>query len=544
MTKKQLLGSLDKNGKSWVDNQIVSQKELDDLRSYIKDQKTSSKSWAEVQEKLEKTIQEHNRQAREKKKPEQDLHLKELEAKSQLQQKFETHKQDFVKLFGNYSVHNQEAGEMLYHVLLGLLCKKYGKKVRLRNNQEIWPTTHFFWLQQTGSGKDQGTDFFLRLIDKLNDKISEHNREKNTEYEQISYYEMSGTDTPESFLDSYETENGVPILRVKDEEMSEEEGVTILKDADPVPGIFSRYDLVVSRECSFLFNGQPGGSQQSKREILLQLLEGRPVVKTLSGWREEGRQFETRTQFDGCFVGMSRPVSNMKSHLAYSGLQQRGLNLCRKLYPDDRKRMNELVSDMIGKTNKDWERVGSGEDELVLELLGIVEALQKGMMPEVSDVQRTKIKLVIQQNIGGMQERNISEHEDGDHRNILDGFVGRFYHHVGILAVHNALSRKSSKVTVFDYQNALVLLRNTYDHLILWLQENVEQDRARVNRRRARARKLFDIFDRVGSLSRKDLVVELVGSKAAHSEASAYRFVKDWEKSGVLEERDGLLYKL
>lgn len=412
--------------------------------------------------------------------------LEEIQKKSTLSEKFTTNKKEFLRLFGCYSVGNELMGEMLYHCLLGLICKINDAKITTVNNKKVDAVSHLITIQDTGSGKDQAMDFFVMLVNKINNLIKEHNLKSSKKFKHIRFYEISGSETPEALLDSYE------ISEKNHYKLKDKQG----QEIKATPGILSSHDLIIARECSFLFSDKSSGPQ-SKKEIFLQALEGRVYNKALSGWRKDNKLFKTETLFRGVLIGTSRPVFNMKAHLAYSGLQQRALNLCREIDRDICKEMNQKLRLLRRRMPEEKEQILRDTDKLCLGFFKLLKFLNEN---DITTPRQYIIPIsdVIGDNMEILNEEIFTEFVNKEQRGILRGFVMRFHHHVDILAFQNALSRSSKEISIEDVQNALSLLKRSYELLKIWVSENIQMDwmqHQRENRERIRNMQILKLFD-------------------------------------------------
>lgn len=543
--KTEFLSQIRKKYKNWIE--IENSGTIDEFLQYVELSNIADDDWEKRAETTKRIISEYDETYKEyknaqlaviktKQKKATPEELEKLKTASKLVERFETNKEKFIELFSQYSVHNRDVAEMYYHAFLGLICRLNGKQIRTINNKLIWAIVHCFTVQDSGSGKDQGIDFVVDLAHRMNLQIAKHNKKaaEDQKIRNIRIMEISGSETMESYLDTFPVDdNGRTQLRVS--EQDELLGRRIMVDADPVHGIFGNHDLIISRECSFLFRDVKTSDKQTKAEIFLQVLEGRTVPKTLNSWREDGRQFYTYTRFDGSFIGVSRPIRNMKAHLAYSGLQQRGLNICRKITIEDRNKMNDLLKDLRKRTGDEWKKVDAEKEQLVSDFVMLAKFLKTEEMPTIDEQSRMKIADLVADAINKLQNNIAQQFRNPEHRDILMSFVSRFNHHVDILAVHNALSRKSSIINDIDYQNALNLLNKSYEYLVVWVEENIEENFAVERKRESRETKLTAIFKIKPKWRLADLRKEMV-ARMGISMPRTYQLIQDWIAEEVVKK--------
>lgn len=430
----------------------------------------------------------------------------------------------WLNIYNKYSVNNEMPVEMLFYVIIGVVAKTLNATINVNGHEET-PVLHLFWIQDSSSGKDRALDELIRIMEKYNAEAEKNNLPI------IKYYELSGTETPEALLDSYETDSrGLPKLTVTvQDEITKEK--TII-DATPTPGIFSRHDIIISRECSFLFR-ESRSDRQTKSEIMLQVLEGRTITKSLSSWRANNRQYSTYTHFDGSFVGVSRPINDMKAHLAYSGLQQRAMNYTRKLTSNERLSMIKKLSEISTLNKKTWENIKQQEGELVASLIEIAISLMKNGAPTVPQEVKTKAAEEINRNFSSMYSKIETYYAMSEIKDILSSFVGRFTHHVHVIAALEAISRASKKITINDYYVSLLMLNKSFQSLMSWFDEAIIENRELLQKKTRRLNILRDLLGR-GEMKATDFY-NMFSKKVGCSTVTAKRFVREMINQGVVE---------
>jgi len=377
----------------------------------------------------------------------------------------------FKHAFSFWSVDNEIVAEAMLFSLLGTIAKKEKIKIKIKDNDE-YPILHLFWIQDSATGKDKAMDFLLEIIKRYNQEIEKH--EETKDLKPIKVFELSGTETLESFLDSYATDNtGRPILT---EKIKRDDGTIEIVDAKPTPGIFSSHDLIISRECSFLFKERSYFGKQTKSEVFLQVLEGRPVVKTLSSWRTKNKQYDTKTYFDGTFIGITRPFDKMKSHIAYSGLQQRAINITRRISIEQR---NDMMNKISQLTNLNQQTIELKKIRIkqIIDMLMKFSLLMKKRIPYISEKDDIKIKKILRKfNDGKIKFIYDTYNDVTEMRNILLSFIGRFSRHIDIIAFFHALLRVSKTVDALDYEYAIEFIDKTFSLLVEWLDSSIDLD--------------------------------------------------------------------
>ena len=361
--------------------------------------------------------------------------------------------QEWMGLFNRHSYLNPVPGEIMFRVLLSCLMKDL--KIFKNKGENLDTKLHFFWCQPTGSGKDRALEFTSEIISMLN-KIH-LNKEREV---LINSYGLNGTESDEVLLDHYGRKTG----RASEYDFNK-----------PIPGILSENDFIFSRECSFLFRELNKKSGIDKRDILLEALEGRPIEKRLVGW--SGRT--TITVSNACFVGVSRPVIEMKRNISESGLMQRGLSYCRDLNNYTRERMFREVAMNIVGTEEDFHK-SKAEKEKLAENIYELYLWMRGKKIEYKNIEL--IEKTVHDNLLFLNKELKGMIRNKD---IIQGFIARFSDILLILSLQNALLRKSFVANAEDVQNAFVLLKEVFNSLLVWTEEVTEVN---INKERQRRR--------------------------------------------------------
>lgn len=302
------------------------------------------------------------------------------------------------------------------------------------------------------SGKDQAIDFFLRFIDRMNTCIGE----RKLALKPFRYAQLSGSESMEVLLDHYPK-------KAKGDGDDTEGGI--------INGILSSRDLIVARECSYLFKDVQGEKVQ-KRELFLQALESKPIEKTLVKWN--GNWTTTKTNL--AFIGTSRPFHNMKSHIAESGFQQRCLNYCANISIDRIKKMVYKSTNSKLRNDEEKQRLETMIKDIANRFVDIRAWLQTHTLNiEPKDI-ITITNLTGSWLIDKLEniEKDIPSKE---HENILSSFVSRFSHHLLVLSYHNAASEKRNNIALKDFYLALALLNELYITFSDWMYEYIPEDK-------------------------------------------------------------------
>ena len=220
------------------------------------------------------------------------------------------------KLFNQRSFNNELYGQALLHVTIGII---FNIKVPVKRSQFIWARTSLFYVQRSRSGKNEGMYFVEDVLNKLR---------KNGKSIEIL---RLGKQTDPTLVNRYAVINRKGIVEVK-------------KDSNGKPeiihGKLEQSDLVWQPEANYLLN--PTSYNDEAINIHLNLLEADGTyTKELEQWK--GLQAITKGG-NYALVAITRPVENIKKHIAYNGLLQRCIFMPRHLARQERRKMLGMVA--------------------------------------------------------------------------------------------------------------------------------------------------------------------------------------------------------
>lgn len=397
-------------------------------------------------------------------------------------------KKQWLKLFNVRSFDNEIAGEMMFYVLISLITKK--KKVFLPNGKELRLNCHFFWIQESRTGKDQALKFFVEVVETYNKICEMYGLNK------ILVGKLDGTESMEVLVDHLIFEQKPK----KDKPLKFEK----------FNGMFSKFDLLYSPEASVYFV-EKRGDKQTKSELLLQGLEGTEIHKTLVGWHGE----YTKTISDFCFVGTSRPVSNMQNHIVNSGLQQRGLNYMREVSDDENNRMDDkvfLMDKQVYNIGFDFKKELDSFVQLFIKFANFVQITDLSINDDVFE-----LKNILKDKYNKIKY-NVSNQE---HQQTLRSFIRGYHGLATTLAYNNAYAHFKHEVGKIDYEVAYNILGKEFDMLVDWVQDNIETNSYRNKRTKEFENFVRGLFKSKKTIKQKELVSFCV-DKFGLSEKSIY----------------------
>jgi hypothetical protein len=393
-------------------------------------------------------------------------------------------KEDFMNLFNQRSYENQIIGECIFYAFIMVLLRKRGVKILTKNTllDELIMPLPVFVMQQSGSGKDQALDFLKELIDEVN-KLIINNKKLTKEQKhklKIIYEELSGGESPEVYFDRPKL-NSNGQIKFKNHIM------------ECITGKLARNDLLLVRECSFLFR-QKSQERQNVLEILLQTLEGRSISKELVGW--DGHAL--KTQANCAYIGCSRPVNEVKSIITNSGLLQRGLFYGRDISAEERSKMDKIQLNI--KIDK---------PKFITEFT----ALSKTIFDFYMDVNKNKFilqpnelikKIIYDYKINKRKYIN-DEIVNNLLKDVLNTFINRTDDIVMKMAYVNCYARGGDTPEEFDVQQALMTLEKIFNHLIIWLEDKME-NKQQTHQYQQLNRQLQKYFEGVHKMKRADII--------------------------------------
>jgi len=436
-----------------------------------------------------------------------------LQERTEAIKKFYNLDEQFIQIYNRYSFDNEVVGECIFYVMLSLLSKQRNDIV-LGNNVNLFQ--HFFLVQDSGSGKDRGFDYLMALSDNINEIHKEKNYgSKNL----ITYMELSGTETMETLLDHYPSKSNGQVDT----------------EAEPIKGILSSNDLLILRECSFLFKGGSSEGKQSKREILLQSMEGRSITKTLIKWNGHS----TTTICNACITGATRPIENMQEHLVNTGLQQRAINYMRKINKDTRISMIDKVIDNSMLTPNHYDNIKKDMESLANKLYDFYTFF-KDTQFEIVEVKQ--IHKMIKEKMHEFINEVDNELDNEIHKDLMYTFFGRFNGLVNVIGLYNAAIRKSSKVEPVDIERSLQFIEKSFKSIMNWVQSNIKEEAKVENRRERYAQKINNI-GKVYKILPKMEFLEKLQTTFGVKKAQAYNVYSEFEGILFSEEKGVITFK-
>jgi len=365
----------------------------------------------------------------------------------------------WIYLAGKHSAFNETSSKYILWVLLITLLKKAGVKIHKSTGQEIVPRLSYFWLQTSRTGKDELLKFMIKIVNEVN-------RQYKIKYGDnlIKIRKIDGSDTVETMLTRFKTKTN------KGKETITEE---------VLPGIFEKYDILYSPECSFILVEDRKYHKNNFGEMLLQAIEGTPMTKTLVSWN--GMEATTFPNF--CFIGATRPIAEHQKSIIESGLQQRGLTHVRYISAEQQKWMIDEFTQNSLVDYKFRQRIEIYIKRLANDLIEMFEQLKtKGVVYVNDTLERQKIVGMIRDYMKEKLDYCENTYPNEEHSAIGRSFVMGLEKMIIILAYKNAIVSRDWALGIKHFELAIKDLEGQIENVMEWIEGAVKPDRDKTNK--------------------------------------------------------------
>jgi hypothetical protein len=209
--------------------------------------------------------------------------------------------------------------------------------------------------------------------------------------------------------------------------------------------------------------------------------------------------------------------------------------------------MDLALRDVSSLITKDWQEFDDLLKELVDGFFDLLQAL-RDRVPVIRDSDKPFLADLV--------SKRFTKYRDGvyncvdvelleSQQEVLQTFVSRYHAHVSVLAFQNAVSRRSEFVEFVDFENALSLLEVNFGLLKEWVSENVIDSSAiaslRERKREERQVKLFAHLAQLKNCVKRDKLAFWCVKSFGIRLNRAYKLIKEWVDSGVLQEKGEFL---
>jgi len=399
-------------------------------------------------------------------------------------------------LFDKVSFCNEVPGQVLFHVLLGQLLKDH--KIQQSGDIQEDLRLHFFWIQDSGSGKSRATEFLRKVSERF------YVRESESKKRILRVYKMGKT-TDASMINSWRYDN------------KKREYTTI-----PQFGILAKNDIIYWEEANKLITG--GQFSEETQEIVMTAVE--PIGSRNNVYQKELRDYPApaETTCEASFVAVTRPLENLKPQLLYNGLLQRFVTYFRTLDDSERQEMFDRASLSSFKDKNDT--FLQELDLLVDEIKKIVD-FSGSVMVDLEPKERARLLKHISNKISWFTENIVKSVFSGELQNILHSFNSRIRNNMIVVASHSALMRGSKVVQEEDIEYSFELMKKCFLSIKDWMELNFTERVDDIKNKRQRIVGL--LLKKNGGKMKKSLVVDELIQLWKLSKDGVYKYLKRLE---------------
>ena len=418
----------------------------------------------------------------------------------------------WIYLAGKHSACNEIPSKYILWVLAITLLKKAGVKIHKSTGQEIMPRLSYFWLQSSRAGKDEMLKFMLKVVREVNKQyVAKYGEEL------IKIRKIDGSDTVETMLTRFKTKVS------KGKELVTEE---------VLPGIFEKYDILYSPECSFILVEDRKFHKNNFGEMLLQAVEGTPMTKTLVSWN--GMEATTFPNF--CFIGATRPIAEHQKSIIESGLQQRGLTYVRYISSDMQKKMIDEFTQNSLVDYKFRQRIEIYIKKLAADLIEVYEQLKtKGIVYVNDSLERQKIVGMIREYMKEKLDYCENTYPNEEHSAIGRSFVMGLERMIILLAYKNAIVLKDWNLGIRHFEMAIKDLDGQIENVMEWIEGAVKPDRDKTNKEKMAYGIILQILS--GKKMETSKLSKILAERLNISITQALRILYGLAKKGKLDNK-------
>lgn len=411
------------------------------------------------------------------------------------------------KLFNQRSFNNELFGQALLHITIGIITDI---KVPIKNNQFLNARPSLFYIQRSRSGKNQGMYFVEDILKKFKKKRIKNSRP-------IIILRM-GKQTDPTLLNSFVLTNKKGGMEVK----KDKDGKCVI-----IRGELEKSDLVWQPEANYLLN-PVGQHNEESISIFLNLLEPEGTyTKKLQGW---GGLSTVTNGGNFALVGLTRPIENVKKHIAYNGLLQRCIFMPRKLSRQERREMLSLVALHSHKTAKQKEEYERNFDKLIKEL----EEMQNFAFKNPPNIKDEESELFVSElNKKLMHFDKIIQKECSveSNKDIFEDFLAGYSDILYMISFQSAIVRRSKWVELVDLEYAFNFLDNVFNMLMPWIEESIEMTQSEIKKMDAKRNCMYKAKKLLKDNKIKD-IIKFIQNDLKVSYPTAKTILQDFAEEG------------
>jgi len=415
----------------------------------------------------------------------------------------------FLKLFTSYSIRNLAYGKLMFHAIMGQICKHINITIK-KQKRDL--RIHPWFVQDSGSGKSSGLPFINDVIKALKIQFKIH----------------SGDINEASLVGSFD----------KRSQSVSSRGTTVTEDeVVEIPGLLRTFEdggILFFEEAEFILEA----SKRDYNKLLLGYLQAsmNPIGDP-SHCVERSLKYGTILLHPKCTFIFTSPLVNTKlSDVMRMGFFQRTLPYFKKLKNED---WNAIAKGVIKNIGAERTKQFTDEVQMFSDIIVYLSQVKK----RVQSIDRVFFSMGAKKQLAEYYKKYCKEISNlkGQLKDTMDTFKIRSLVNVAIIASHKALLDMRNNVVAEDVFYASDFVLECMKSLMTFMETSVEmvsQDIYEVRWNKVR-RNWFDIFSKVkkglekNSLNRKAFI-EYLQKYLGLSDSSAYRYVDTWIKRGYL----------
>ncbi|MEK6882927.1 MAG: hypothetical protein AABY22_25105, partial [Nanoarchaeota archaeon] len=387
--------------------------------------------------------------------------------------------------------------------------------VPVKNNRFIWARPSLFYIQRSRSGKNEGMYFVEDVLKLLSKKTIKNG--KVIKVRPITFLRL-GKQTDPTLLNRYIV---VSIKGTQDVKRDSKGNPIILQ------GKLEQNDLIWQPEANYLLN--PTNYNEESINIHLNLLEtDGKYIKELQQWG--GLSTETKGG-NYALIAITRPVKDIKEHIAYNGLLQRCLFMPRLLTREERRKMLEDVALNLNKTDEQKKEYQKDFEDLIKYLEEIQDFYlynQIKIKNEEMDIYTSTFHSKLMFFDKQIQESCSIE----SNKEIFEDFIANYGNLMTMITYQSALIRKSKWVELVDLEYSFNFLNNLFNMIMPWIEGNIEVTQIELKKMEQKRNTMYKLKKLVGKEVKVADVIKFIQKDLRVSYPTAKTILQDFAETG------------
>lgn len=421
----------------------------------------------------------------------------------------------WMRLFNQASFKNEDAIQILFHVVLGQMLSSL--KIYLKSGDYLDYREHFMWLQQSRTGKGKA----INLIFKICEELKKHIIVNNKKIMHKMRFKKMGKVTDAGLVNNWKIDKkGKLTNQIK-------------------YGVLEKFDVICWEEAKKLIKSGNNYNEDEK-EILMTVME--PIDSLNNLWDKDLKDYDEScpTKSSASLIATTRPIGNLRPELLYEGLFQRFLVIVRNVTSKTRKKMREKVA--LSSFQEEDDNFDEQLKEVASEIQKIYEFAIKSKI-SIRKEDFTKILNFINQKLEWFDEdieQNIGKKENCE---IMEAFVGGFRDHILKLAHHSTVMRRSSYLEIKDIEYAFELIKKSYESIKIWVEESMTIDIDTEKKESSRKFIIEKTIKRAGGKIKKSDLIKYLIKELEVSYPTASKILNDYlgKKTSRFLEKNKLI---